>query len=157
MVPAFRKGEYDQGVINGVGAMIAAVRGEFTGKQSVKKQPRRDPGGFLVFLLVGLFFIGSVFRRKKPLAALVGGVFAPLTALLLAGFSSLLLVLLLIPGGILGALIASVLAGTGSGHHRSGGFFPGIGGGFGSGGFGGGGGFSGGGGGFGGGGASGGW
>ncbi len=150
MVPAFRKGDYDQGVIDGVGAMIAAVKGEYTAKAGTKKQARQDSGGFLVFVLMGLVVIGNIFRRQKPLAAIVGGIFAPLIALMLGGSSWLLLVLL-IPGGILGALIASVLAGTGGNRFGPGGFISGGGGGFSGGGFGGGGGS------FGGGGSSGGW
>lgn len=154
MVPAFRQGNYDQGVIDGVGAMVAVVKGEYKGRQAVKKQPRRDPGGFVVFLIIGLAVIGSLFNQRKPVAAVAGGVFAPVAALFLSGFSGWLPFALLIPGGILGALIASSLAGSGGGNRFGpGGFFSGgsIGGGGGLGGF------SGGGGGFGGGGASGEW
>jgi len=154
IVPAFRRGAYDQGVIDGVSAMIAAVKGEYAGKgDSASRSGQQDPGGFLVFLVVGLFFIGNVFKRKRPLAIGLGGVFAPvLAAALFSGLFGWLITVLLIPVGMLGAFIASILAGT-SGIHRSGGIFPGFGGGS----FRGGGGFSGGGGGFGGGGASGGW
>lgn len=156
MVPAFRRGDYDQGVRDGVAAMIAAVQGEFASTEaSVERGASPDPGGFLVLLIVGLLFIGKVFRWHKPLAAGLGGVFAPLLAgVVFAGLFSWLMVLLLIPLGMLGALMATLLSGT-AGIRRSGGTFPGLGGGFGEG-FGGGG-FSGGGGGFGGGGASGGW
>ncbi len=157
MVPAFRQGNYDQGIIDGVGAMVAVVKGEYKGKgrQPVKKQPRRDPGGFVMFLIIGLAAIGSMFNQKKPVAAVAGGVFAPVAALFLSGFSGWLPFALLIPGGILGALIASALAGSSSGNRFGpGGFFPGGSIGGGGGGFGG---FSGGGGGFGGGGASGEW
>jgi uncharacterized protein len=159
MAPAFRQGNYDQGVIDGVGAMIATVKGEYTGKQAVKKHARRDPGGFLVFLIIGLVVIGNLFRQAKPAAAIAGGIFAPAVAFFLSGFSGWLPFLLLIPGGIIGALIASLMAEAGGNRHGPGGFFPGFGGGFGGGGGGTGGfdGFSGGGGGFGGGGASGDW
>lgn len=153
MVPAFRQGNYDQGVIDGVGAMVAVVKGEYKGHQAVKKPPRRDPGGFVMFLLIGLAVIGSLFNQKKPVAAVAGGVFAPVAALFLSGFSGWLPFALLIPGGIIGALIASMLAGSSSGNrYGPGGFFPGgsFGGGSDSG-------FGGGGGGFGGGGASGEW
>ena len=156
MVPAFRQGNYDQGVIDGVGAMIAAVKGEYSGRHVVKKSTRSDPGGFLVFLLIGLVVIGNLFRQAKPVAAVAGGIFAPVAAFLLSGFSGWLPFVLLIPGGILGALIASLLAEAGGSRSGFGGFFPG-GGGFSGGGDGGSGGFGGGGGGFGGGGSSGGW
>ncbi len=151
IVPDFKKGQYDRGVINGVTAMIAAVKGEYTGRPETRTRSRQDPGGFLVFVIIGLTFIGNIFRRNKPVAAVAGGIFAPLIAFVVAGLSSWWLILLLIPGGILGALIATVLAGTGGGRYGPGGFISGGGGGFSSGGF------SGGGGGFGGGGASGGW
>lgn len=151
ITPAFKRGNYDQGVIEGVAAMAAAVKGEYAGKGDRKTGSRPDPAGLLAFLVIGLFFIGNAFRRKKILAAAAGGVYAPVVGLFFPLLSGWLLLLLLIPAGIIGALAASVLAGAGS--SRSPVFFPG---GFGGGSFGGGG-FSGGGGGFGGGGASGGW
>jgi len=158
IVPAFRRGAFDQGVIDGVAAMIAAVKGEYTGKGGQERQ-RRDQGyePFVVVLLVGLAMIGSLFRRSRLLAAGMGGLFAPLlAALLFTGLFGWLVLVLLIPVGVLGALVASVLAASsGNRGFGSGGFYPG-GGGFSGGGFSGGG-FSGGGGGFGGGGASGGW
>lgn len=156
IAPAFRRGAFDQGVIDGVAAMIAAVKGEYAGtSEATDRAKAKDPVGFVVFLLFGLLFIGNIFRWKKPLAAGVGGLFAPLLAgLLFSGLFGWLIIVLLVPIGMLGAFVASILAGS-AGVRRSGGIFPGMGGGFG-GGLGGGG-FSGGGGGFGGGGASGGW
>lgn len=156
IVPAFRRGDFDQGVIDGVSTMIAVVKGEYAGKgDSARRSGKQDPGGFLIFLIVGLFFIGNVFKWKRPLAVGLGGVFAPvLAASLFSGLFGWLIVALLIPVGMVGAFIASLIAGT-PGGRGSGGIFPGFGGGgFSGGGFGG---FSGGGGGFGGGGASGGW
>jgi uncharacterized protein len=158
ITPQFRLGNFDQGVIDGVGAMIAAVRGEFQApadKQRHRQGSGEDLGGLVTALLFLFFIFGSMFRRNKPLAAVLGGLGAPLIALLLFGITGLLL-LLLIPAGALGGLIAASLSagsrvvrsGGIGGWHRSGG------GRLGGGGFGG---FSGGGGGFGGGGASGGW
>jgi hypothetical protein len=50
--------------------MIAAVQGEFASTEaSVERGASPDPGGFLVLLIVGLLFIGKVFRWHKPLAA----------------------------------------------------------------------------------------
>lgn len=157
ITPQFRLGNFDQGVIDGVGAMIAAVRGEFQApadKQRHRQGSGEDLGGLVTALLFLFFIFGSMFRRNKPLAAVVGGLGAPLIALLLFGISGLLL-LLLIPAGALGGLIAASLS-AGSRAVRSGGIggWHRSGGGLGGGGFGG---FSGGGGGFGGGGASGGW
>jgi uncharacterized protein len=158
IVPAFKRGAFDQGVIDGVTAMIGAVKGEYAGKGSQEQRVRdHDYGPFLMVLLFGLVMIGNLFRRVKPLAAGLGGLFAPLlAAFLFTGLFGWLMLLVLIPVGMFGALVASLMAASGGGRgYHSGGFFPG-GSGFGGGGFGGGG-FSGGGGGFGGGGASGGW
>ena len=160
IVPQFKQGNFDQGVIDGVSAIMAAVQGEFSAadiQQSAAQQPA-DTQGFLVMLVAIIFFIGKVFGRSKPLAAAIGGVVAPLLGLVILG-GKWLIIAALIPAGIIGGLIASIFAATAgsarsfrrSGHYLGGGF-----GGFG--GFGGsGGGFGGGGGGFGGGGASGGW
>lgn len=155
ITPQFRLGNFDQGVIDGVGAMIAAVRGEFQAPASGQHpESRQDPGGLITALIFLFFIFGSMFRRNKPLAAGAGAIAAPLIALLLFGITGLLL-LLLIPAGALGGLIAASLN-AGSSVARSGGLvgWHRSGGGLGGGGFGG---FSGGGGGFGGGGASGSW
>ncbi len=159
IAPDFKRGDYDQGVLDGVTAMIAAVKGEFAGKGDQFDKPRADQGEFLSFLIFGLLLIGNIFRSKKPLAAGIGGAYAPAAAMVFSGFSSWATLLLLIPVGVLGALFATLFIGSGMNRHSGyGGTFPRSGGGgFGGGGFGGGGGFSGGGGSSGGGGASGGW
>ncbi len=48
--PNFKAGNYDRGVVDGVAAMVAAVRGEFAGRSELTAN-QRDPGEFLVFLL----------------------------------------------------------------------------------------------------------
>ena len=157
IAPQFKKGNFDQGVLDGTAAMIAAVKGEFTGKGEQASAPRKDSGSFIAFLVFGLVTIGNIFRRKKTIAAGIGGAYAPLAGLLFSSISGWQMLLLLVPAGALGAFVVSLLhSGSRGSHHSSGGFFPSGGGGFGdTGGFGGG--FSGGGGGSGGGGASGGW
>ncbi len=157
ITPQFRKGDFDQGVINGTAAMMAAVKGEFVAEQvrTSGEGSKSDPGGLIVPLLIGLFFVGRIFGRQKWLAASIGGVAAPVFAFFALG-PQWLIILLLIPIGFIVGLLLAIMAGAaGSGH--AGGPWISSGGGFGgsSGGFGGG--FSGGGGGFGGGGASGGW
>lgn len=158
IVPRFKESNFDQGVIDGVSAMMAAVRGEFSAADIPQSaQQPADTQGFLIMLIAIIFIIGKIFGRSKPLAAAIGGVAAPLLGLFILG-GKWLIIAALIPAGIIGGLIASVFAamtGSARSFRRSGGFYLG-GGGFG--GFGGsGGGFGGGGGGFGGGGASGGW
>jgi uncharacterized protein len=159
IVPQFKQGNFDQGVINGVSAMMSVVRGEFSAADAPPRTGNSDETeGLLVMLIATLFFIGKAFGRNKVLAAGIGGVAAPVLGLFILG-AKWLMILALIPAGIVGAFIASVFAasarsGRRSSYHRGSGGIGGFGGS--SGGFGGGG-FSGGGGGFGGGGASGGW
>lgn len=155
ITPQFKNGNFDQGVIDGVSAMIAAVRGEFSAQTAVSsgKQSADDMSGFVIFLLFILFSIGRILGRNKMLAASLSAVIAPVIGSLFFGFQWLLF-LALIPAGFLAGFLASLfLAQIVSSGRRSGGFR-----GYSSGGFGrGGGGFGGGGGGFGGGGSSGGW
>ena len=164
ITPNFRNGNFDQGVIDGVSAMIAAVRGEYTGqgeKQSSNTK-QNEITGYLIFTLFFLFNIGKIFGRNKVLGGTVGSVALPILTSLFVGFNWLLF-LGLIPAGFLVGYLASLLLGRSSTHstrritksrNRNSDIF---GGGFGGGGFRGGGGFGGGGGGFGGGGSSGGW
>jgi uncharacterized protein len=152
----FKQGNFDQGVIDGVTAMMAAVKGEFNVKASPppprKNTHKNDPFGLIVPLIIFFGFVGTFLHQKKVAAAAVGAVGSPLLGLVFFGFSWLAL-LALVAVGLLGGLAASTMQSGG----RGGGFFSG------SGGFGGGssdgdsGGFSGGGGDFGGGGASGDW
>ncbi len=166
MVPQFRMGLYDQGIIDGVAAIAGVVRGEY-----VAPAPRRGGGRVrrgaspgLVGLVMLFVFINVLGRINRGLGAAAGGVLAPIAGALFLNLG-LIGILSLIPVGaaagfFMGLMGGPMSFGRGIGSHR-GGFWGGGfgGGGFGSGGFGGGGfgGFSGGGGGFGGGGASGGW
>lgn len=154
--PQFKNGNFDQGIINGVSAIMAVAKGEFTATASAPPASGGDSQGLLVFLMIGLLFIGKIFGRNKGLAAMAGGVFAPVIGFFALG-PKWLIILALIPIGMIFGIIASGFAGAAaSGRHSSHGGVWGTGGGSrSSGGFGGG--FSGGGGGFGGGGASGGW
>ena len=152
IVPRFKTGDFDGGLIAGVRAMIQAVRGEFKASQATAtKQQQTDPAGLIFLMIVAFSVISKLFHGKKTTAALAGGVISPILGLFMLPQLGLLL-FGLIPLGALGGLFVSSLSSVGGG----GGFYMG-GGGFGgsSGGFGGG--FGGGGGGFGGGGASGGW
>jgi len=159
IVPAFRSGDFDQGVANGVGAMMAAVKGEFQA-QPVKRQPRgRESSVSFIPLIVFIFLITQLGRVRRGLGVLAGGLLLPVFGSMILPFG--LITLLLIPLGLVAGFLLSMLgaamgaAGAAGGRGRGGGFFiGGSGGGMSSGGFGG---FSGGGGGFGGGGASGGW
>jgi len=161
IVPRFKAGQIDQGILDGVGAMASVVRGEFKASEAPSRSrgTGRSGGNGLFGLMIALFILNVLGRLRRSLGALAGAVIVPIIGTAIFGFS-LTLLALLIPIGIVGGLFAGLLGSPlAFGHtgHRSGrgGFWiGGSGGGFGGGGFGG---FSGGGGGFGGGGASGGW
>ncbi len=166
IVPCFKRGDFDGGVISGIQAMIQAVRGEFKADQIPAGSGQKPaPGSGLFPILIILFLVNMMGRIKRPLGAVAGGILFPVIGAMLFGPG--LLMLLMIPVGVIAGLLLSYFGRNlsfntppGSGRNKnnywkSGGGFGGFGGGgFGGGGFGG---FSGGGGGFGGGGASGRW
>jgi len=160
MVPQFKMGHYDQGIIDGVAAMVGVVRGEFVAPAPNRGRGRQGTSPGLVGLVVLLFFINMLGRINRGLGAAAGGVLAPIAGafFLNLGFIG---ILSLIPAGAAAGFLMGLMGGPVSFGRtitrNRGGYW---GGGFGGGGFGSGGGFggfSGGGGGFGGGGASGGW
>lgn len=158
--PRFRNGDFDRGVLDGVTAMVAAVRGEFDEQDFTGTSQGADSeiSGFLIFIFFLLFNIGRILRRNRLLAGGLGALAASAGgALYFSG--QWLLILGLIPFGFLAGFLASMfishlhLRPSRKRGSYSGPSSGGFGGGFG----GSGGGFSGGGGGFGGGGSSGGW
>lgn len=155
ITPQFRKGNFDQGVIDGVSAMISAVKGEFAEPHAANSGQESDDeiAGLLIFLVFAMFNIGKIFGKRRMLAGGIGAVLIPVLASVFFDYSWLVL-LGLIPVGFVAGYLATIffrnVGSSGGGRGRSGGTY----GGFSSSG---GGGFSGGGGGFGGGGSSGGW
>jgi len=154
IVPEFRSGRFDQGIANGVNAMMAGVKGEFKSLPQ-KKIPRKRKTGFgslFIPLIVVVLLVSRLGAVNRVLGAIAGGVLAPILGMSFLG-SGLLILAILIPVGFFAGLILTAIPLTTFGGRggRFGGFYGGSGGGFSSGGF------SGGGGGFGGGGASGGW
>jgi len=164
MVPRFRQGEFDQGVIDGVNAVVGVVRGEYSPPPQARR-PAQSRDRFAPLFFSAVFFLSMVNvlgRLRRGIGAAAGGVLAPILGAIFLNLG-LLSILLLVPIGALAGLFFGALGGPLSFGHGvgargrfGGGFYWGGGrrGGFSSGGFGG---FSGGGGGFGGGGASGGW
>lgn len=151
IAPAFKSGNFDRGVAAGVGAMMAAVKGEYMAPDG---RSRKDAGNPLLLPLIAfLFIVTSLGRLRRPLGAVAGGILLPVFGAIFLN-TGFLMLLALIPLGLIAGYFLSIL-----GAGVSGGRYTGGGGGFGGGGFSSGsfGGFSGGGGGFGGGGASGGW
>ena len=160
MVPQFKMGHFDQGIINGVSAIVAVVRGEFTAPVTPTRHRGRGKSSPKAFGFIALiFFLNMIGRVRRSVGAVAGGILAPIAGAVFFN-TGVLATLLLIPVGLVAGLLVGLLGGPLSfGHgptHRGGRGHGGGFGGFGGGGFGGGG-FSGGGGGFGGGGASGGW
>lgn len=157
ITPAFKQGDYDRGIVRGVGAIMATVRGEYKAEGRDIRQGKNSAPPILtllLFVLVASVFMGAM---SKILGGLAGAVGLPIATLLsFSGISLFLLGLLAVVGFFLGLFVAFLFSAGGRGRHYGGGpFIGGYGGGFGGGG--GGGGFFGGGGSFGGGGASGDW
>jgi uncharacterized protein len=163
IVPEFRAGRFDQGVLNGVAALTEVVRGEYQAPAQPMNGPAASGAEDLApFLLVFVFLVSMLGRVSRPLGTAGGGFLMPFLGHMAFAPGPLMLLGL----GGLGLLVGYVLASIAGAASSKGPRFPGRGGpggfpiGFprGSGGFSaGGGGFSGGGGGFGGGGASGSW
>jgi uncharacterized protein len=168
IVPEFRAGRFDRGVVNGVQAMIDTVRGEFQAAE--KKEPHaldaRHLTDAIPFLILFVFLVSALGRVSRPLGTAAGGFLMPFLGHM--AFSPGLGMLAALAGvGLIAGFIIAVFAGLvsagGPGAYRPwprggsdgfpGGGFPSGGGGFSTGG----GGFSGGGGSFGGGGSSGSW
>jgi uncharacterized protein len=155
IVPQFKAGNFDQGIIDGVQAIIEVVRGEYQAADKspfAKGQKKKDFSPGFGGLIAFVFFISMLGRLRRPMGIAAGGILAPIAAGLFFNFSPIW-ILLSLPIGLLIGFILSFPGSPlvfGHGHRHSG---SGWSGGIGGGGFGGGGG----GGGFGGGGASGGW
>ncbi|MFZ2197347.1 MAG: TPM domain-containing protein, partial [Thermodesulfovibrionales bacterium] len=148
IMPKFKRGDFDGGLISGVHSLIDASRGEF--KADSSREPRRRNGQsrlltFLIFGGIAILVLGSV---SRPAGAIGGAVGLPLSMLLASisvgmwGF-----IILAVLGAVLGLILPVLFSAGGRGGGTPGGFGSGGfgggsygGGGFGGGGFGGGGG-----------------
>lgn len=150
ITPRFKEGNFDQGVIDGINAMMATIKGEFTPPPDRKKNRGRgiDPGAVFIFALIAFSVMGRILTRSPLISGGIGAILAPLIAAFILPVTLVGIVILAILGFIFGLIAAS-----------SGGYWGGFsaGGGDSGGGSFDGGGFSGGGGDFGGGGSSGSW
>jgi uncharacterized protein len=149
IVPHFKAGQFDEGMVRGVEAIASTVRGEYQASKQTAPRPRAVSrvGLFPFFIL--LVIISVLGSRKRVIGAIAGAILFPLVAWFALPLA-LPLLLLFIPLGFgAGLILPGLFLMSAARRGRGGGFY---GGGFSSGG-----GFSGGGGGFGGGGASGGW
>lgn len=160
IAPNFKAGRFDQGIIEGISAIVGVTKGQYTA-QPTRRRGRGRSGlssGFMAVIAL-FFFINMLGRIHRVVGATAGGVLAPIAAAIFFN-PGIALLLALVPIGLAAGFLISLMGGPLSfghvaGHrHRTSYWGSGFGGGLGGGGFGG---FSGGGGGFGGGGASGGW
>lgn len=151
ILPAFRSGDYDAGILRGSNAIIAAITGEY--EAPAGETDGTTTAGKMVPIVFFSFIVGQIFlshlRRRGLASGLVGA-----GAGVAAGVATQLISIALLVG-VIAAVVFWLFSG-GGGRGGSGGFYSGGGWGGGSGGSLGGG-FGGGGGSFGGGGASGGW
>ncbi|MCX7030717.1 MAG: TPM domain-containing protein [Spirochaetes bacterium] len=155
ILPNFKAGRFNEGFLQAVDAIIAAVKGEYTGTSQLPGE-KGELMSIALPLIMAAFIAGSIGSRRI-FGGIAGAVLVPLASMLAhpLGWLTLIWVPLGFGGGLLAAsLLASHISGRGG---RGGGFWLGGFGGFSGGGSSGGGGFSGGGGGFGGGGATGHW
>lgn len=157
IAPRFKSGDFDGGVLAGVSAIMATVKGEYEAAPRDLRHGRKSAPpvyALLIFLVVACVFFGALSRIFGALAGAIG---LPLIATLtFPGLAFFFLAGLGVLGFIVGLLLTFLFGSGGRGGFYGGG--PYLGGGFGGGTSGGGDdGFSGGGGDFGGGGASGDW
>ncbi|MFZ0614510.1 MAG: TPM domain-containing protein, partial [Desulfobacterales bacterium] len=110
IVPEFRAGRFEQGIINGVNAIVQVVQGEFEGAQPRREAPAAGPGaGSAVFFLVVLFMlIGRLSRISRGMGILAGGVLAPIFGALSLSIGWPYF-LFLIPAGLFFGYIISTL------------------------------------------------
>jgi uncharacterized protein len=149
ITPYFKAGQFGEGLVRGVEAIGAAVRGEYAAGEQTASKPRARPRVGLVPFFILLMIISVLGSRKRVIGAVAGAILFPLVAWFALPLA-LPLLLLFIPLGFgAGLLLPGIFLMSAARRGRGGRFYGG--------GFGGGGGFSGGGGGFGGGGASGSW
>lgn len=147
MMPAFRNGNYDDGISQGVDAIIAATKGEYTPASTTAPDANSKGnifigGGLLLFVIESISY--SLRRAAKSKAiwpgALGGGIIGSIIGLIAA--AGIMTIGFLIGGALLGLFIDYLLSRTKVGDNmrngRGGGFFMGgMGGGGSGGGFGG--------------------
>lgn len=127
IVPEFRKKLFDQGIINGVAAIIASVKGEFDAASLANSSQKTDPAGWIIAALFGFFFIGLFFRKKQKIATAAGGFYGLGLGLAAPFIQSIAMLLLVAVLGMLGSAIVSYVVKR-RGHTRRSGtrmIFPG--------------------------------
>lgn len=76
ILPQFKRGQFDEGILEGTQAILQAIAGEY----QANPQPVREEGNevplpmFLLFLAFMFFFVGPSMRRRRG----IGGIAGPL-------------------------------------------------------------------------------
>jgi uncharacterized protein len=116
ITPAFKRGDFDGGVVSGVHAIMATARGEYSAGPRDIRQGRRGANPiftFLIFVLVASVFLGGI---SRVLGGVAGAVGLPVAASLsFAGLSVLALGLLALLGFLLGLFLAFLFSSGGRG------------------------------------------
>jgi uncharacterized protein len=120
MAPQFKMGRFDQGIVQGVSAIVGVVRGEFTAPAADRRpagHPKTSPG--LVGIIAFFFLINMLGRVNRVIGAAAGGIMAPIAGVLLFG-TGMMATLLLIPAGIAGGFLMGLFGGPLSFGHVAG-------------------------------------
>jgi len=99
IAPEFKAGDYDKGVLDGINAMIATVRGEY--KQADRQHlstGAKDPSQVLIPIIVFLFLVTRLGRIRRLVGSIAGGILLPVFGLMFFP-GGLMLLLALIPLG----------------------------------------------------------
>lgn len=107
IVPQFRGGNFDRGVLGGVNAMMSAVKGEFKTPPKKRRQSRRDSGNNLFFMLIVFgFIIFNLGRISRFLGTVAGGIVLPILGVM-ALSGGFVIFLVLIPAGLIAGFLLS--------------------------------------------------
>ena len=110
ITPAFKVGRFDQGIVAGVEAMIATVKGEYSSENlpaGKSKAEENDPGGIIAVLMFAFIFMKGIARKHSLVAVFVGAVVTPIAGFLF-GFTAWPMLLFFSGLGAIIALIAGM-------------------------------------------------
>ena len=112
IIPQFKMGQFDQGIISGVAAMTATVRGEFTAETpfaTIQSRHQETPSGPIGILAL-LIFINMLGRIHRGLGTVAGGVLAPIAGVVFLNLG-LWSIVSLIPLGLTAGFLMSLMGG----------------------------------------------
>ena len=84
IAPRFKMGQFDQGILEGISAMMGTVKGEYEATDTAKKSSGKGQG--IPFMVIALFFLlNGLGRANRGMGAVVGGILFPIAGLLFFG------------------------------------------------------------------------